>query len=118
MFGYSKPIIEESFNPDRTKLTIFIGHVGIKEIQNYEKQGQSISRLSFEEQKVLELFNDKEYITRVEIEKHLNCKKTKSYEIVKSLINKKIIYKDGLGSNIKYLKIDCLKNYSNQFERG
>ena len=106
MFGYSKPIIEESFNPDRTKLTIFIGHVGIKEIQNDEKQGQSISRLSFEEQKVLELFNDKEYITRVEIEKHLNCKKTKSYEIVKSLINKKIIYKDGLGSNIKYLKID------------
>lgn len=106
MFGYSKPIIEESFNPDRTKLTIFIGHVGIKEIQNDEKQGQSVSKLSFEEQKVLELFNDKEYITRVEIEKHLNCKKTKSYEIVKSLINKKIIYKDGLGSNIKYLKID------------
>lgn len=106
MFGYSKPIIEESFNPDRTKLTIFIGHVGIKEIQKDEKQGQSVSKLSFEEQKVLELFNDKEYITRVEIEKHLNCKKTKSYEIVKSLINKKIIYKDGLGSNIKYLKID------------
>lgn len=106
MFGYSKPIIEESFNPDRTKLTIFIGHVRIKEIQNAEKQGQSTSRLSFEEQKVLELFNDKEYITRVEIEKHLNCKKTKSYEIVKSLIDKKIIYKDGLGSNTKYLKID------------
>ena len=106
MFGYSKPIIEESFNPDRTKLTIFIGHVRIKEIQNDEKQGQSTSRLSFEEQKVLELFNDKEYITRVEIEKHLNCKKTKSYEIVKSLIDKKIIYKDGLGSNTKYLKID------------
>lgn len=106
MFGYSKPIIEENFNPDRTKLTIFIGHVGIKEIQNDEKQGQSTSRLSFEEQKVLELFNDKEYITRVEIEKHLNCKKTKSYEIVKSLIDKKIIYKDGLGSNTKYLKID------------
>lgn len=106
MFGYSKPIIEESFNPDRTKLTIFIGHVGIKEIQNDEKQGQSTSRLSFEEQKVLELFNDKEYITRVEIEKHLDCKKTKSYEIVKSLIDKKIIYKDGSGSNTKYLKID------------
>lgn len=74
--------------------------------EKLKNQGRSISRLSFEEQKVLELFNDKEYITRVEIEKHLNCKKTKSYEIVKSLINKKIINKDGLGSNIKYLNIN------------
>ena len=57
-------------------------------------------------------------ITRVEIEKHLNCKKTKSYEIVKSLIDKKIIYKDGSGSNTKYLKIDwLLKAYCNQFEQ-
>ena len=47
-------------------------------------------------------------ITRVVIEKYLNCKKTKSYEIVKSLIDKKIIYKDGSGSNTKYLKIDWL----------
>ncbi len=105
-FGYPMPLIEEKFNPDRTKLTIYIGHSTIKEIQNDVKQKDSIFSLSFEEQKALELFNDKDYITRVEIEKHLNCKKTKSSEIIKSLISKKIIYKDGLGSNTKYLKIN------------
>ncbi len=105
-YGYTMPIINEDFNPDRTKLTIYISHSEIKEIQNDEKKENLVVSLSFEEKKVLELFNDKDYITRVEIEKHLNCKKTKSSEIVKSLINKKIIYKDGLGSNTKYLKMN------------
>ena len=59
MFGYSKPIIEESFNPDRTKLTIFLGKMVTITINDGELHHVKINSLSSDKEKTLEFIKRK-----------------------------------------------------------
>lgn len=98
-YGYEKPTFEEKFNPDRIKLTIYLTRkngINSKIIKTNE--------LTFDEKKVIELFKKQDFIKRSDLEKNLNYRKTKSSEIIKSLINKNIINKEGNGNNTKYFK--------------
>ena len=59
VFGYSKPIIEETFNPDRTKLTIFLGKMVTIKINDFEPQLVKVNSLSSDEEKTLGFIKEK-----------------------------------------------------------
>ena len=101
--GYSKPIIEESFNPDRTKMTIFLKNNNFKK-EYYETRQNNLPNMSSDENKALDFINRNECITRKKLEEYLSCGKTKSTIILKSLLDKNLIYKEGSSKNIIYLK--------------
>lgn len=99
-FGYEQPLFEESFNPDRTKFTIYLKKK--KQINNiYKKEN---NELTFDEKRVLELFNKQVLVKRTDVEDYLQYGKTKSAEILKQLLNRNLIKKEGGGCNIKYYK--------------
>ena len=102
MFGYSKPIIEESFNPDRTKLTIFLGEMATIKINNLDPQHIKVSSLSSDEEKTLEFIKINKEINRQDLEKFLSCSKTKCNNILKTLIKKGLVKTKDLGKNVKY----------------
>lgn len=101
--GYSKPIIEESFNPDRTKMTIFLKNNNFKK-EYYETRQNNLPNMSSDENKALDFVNRNGCITRKKLEEYLSCGKTKSTIILKSLLDKNLIYKEGSSKNIIYLK--------------
>lgn len=98
-YGYEKPTFEEKFNPDRIKLTIYLTRKN-----SISSRIIKTNELTFDEKKVIELFKKQDFIKRSDLEKNLNYRKTKSSEIIKSLINKNIINKEGNGNNTKYFK--------------
>ena len=102
MFGYSKPIIEESFNPDRTKLTIFLEKIITITINDGEPHRVKVNSLSSDEEKTLEFIKVKKEIFRQDLEKYLSCSKTKCNNILKSLLQKGLIKKKDSGKNVKY----------------
>ncbi len=102
IFGYSKPIIEESFNPDRTKLTIFLGKMVTITINDGEHHCIQVDSLSSDEEKTLEFIKTKKEIFRQDLEKYLSCGKTKCNNILKSLLKKGLIKKKDSGKNVKY----------------
>lgn len=95
-FGYCKPIIEESFNPDRTKLTIFLDKKTTIETHDDE------TNLSSDEEKSLKFIRIKKEIFRYELEQYLSCSKTKCNTILKSLLEKGLIKKKDSGKKVKY----------------
>lgn len=95
-FGYCKPIIEESFNPDRTKLTIFLDKKTTIETNTDE------TNLSSDEEKTLKFIRIKKEIFRYELEQYLSCSKTKCNTILKSLLEKGLIKKKDSGKKVKY----------------
>lgn len=88
MLGYSKPVIEESFNPDRTKLTIFLGKMVTITIIDGEPQHVKVNSLSSDEEKTLEFIKTKKEIFRQDLEKYLSCSKTKCNNILKHCLKK------------------------------
>lgn len=109
VYGFLKPVFEESFNPDRTKLTIFLEEVSpflLKE--SVTNVGYTFNSLSLDEKRTLEFMSDKYYIMRKDLEKYLKYGKTKCFKILKSMIEKGVIKKDGSASNTKYF---IEKNY-------
>lgn len=104
IFGYRDPIIEESFNPDRTTLTIFLE---LKDdLQSIYSNSQNIvvKKLSYDEEKAFALFKDKKEITRKDLEESLKYGKTKCNNILKKLLDKGVILKIDSGKNIKYVE--------------
>ena len=102
VLGYSKPIIEESFNPDRTKLTIFLGKMINIKTNDEEFYHIKVNTLSYNEEKTLEFIKAKKEIVRQDLEEYLSCSKTKCNNILKSLLQKGIIKKKDFGKNVKY----------------
>lgn len=102
MFGYSKPVIEESFNPDRTKLTIFLGKMKTVKMDEEELHSVKINSLSLDEEKALEFIKSKREIVRQELEMYLSCSKSKCTIILKSLLQKGLIERKNRGKNVKY----------------
>lgn len=102
VFGYSKPIIEESFNPDRTKLTIFIDNK--KALKNVEDKPSHnrLHSLSQNEDRVLNFIKSKKEFLRQDLEIYFNWGKTKCNNILKALVEKGFIEKVDSGKNVKY----------------
>lgn len=71
MYGYSKPIIKESFNPDRTKLIIFLDKMRIPKINNMKSYNNKLDLLSSDEEKTLEYIKIKNEIDRKELIKKI-----------------------------------------------
>lgn len=106
--GYEMPLINESYNPDRTQITIYIENNNLNKYNVLNENG-IIDELSIDELKVYEYFKSKELIVRKEIEEKFSFGKTKSSEILKKLVEKEIIKQLGTGKNT-YYKIN---NYIN-----
>lgn len=102
VLGYRKPIIEESFNPDRTKLTIFLGKMINIKTNDEEFYHIKVNTLSSDEKRTLEFIKEKKEIVRKDLEEYLSCSKTKCNNILKSLLQKGIIKKKDFGKNVKY----------------
>lgn len=102
MYGYSKPIIKESFNPDRTKLIIFLDKTKIQKINDIESYNNKLDLLSSDEEKTLEYIKIKNEITRNELEDYLSCSKTKCNNILNKLLQKELIIKKDFSKNVKY----------------
>ncbi len=104
MFGYRKPIIEESFDPDRTKMIIFLDVETPFQYMLNESNGISYnSSLSIAEQKSLNFIKKEKEISRQDLEKYLTCGKTKCNNILKSLLEKGLIIKIDSGKNVRYI---------------
>lgn len=90
--GYDSIKIEETFNPDRTKMTIYL-------TSNDTNNNRPLSNT---EKKSLEYIKEKKEVSRKDLEKYLDCKKTKCINVLKVLLEKGFIRKIDLGKNIKY----------------
>lgn len=97
-YGYGDFIMEESFNPDRTKTTIVFNNYDFEKNNNLS----SLTDLSKNERESLEFIKTKKEISRQDLEEYLNCGKTKCNDIIKSLIQKGFIKKTYSGKNTKY----------------
>ena len=104
IFGYRDPIIEESFNPDRTTLTIFLELKDNLQSIYSNSQNIAVKKLSYDEEKAFALFKDKKEITRKDLEESLKYGKTKCNNILKKLLDKGVILKIDSGKNIKYVE--------------
>ena len=107
LYGFSKPIIEESFNPDRTKMIIFLEPIEcINSIENASQNVTIQSALSYDEEQILKFIKIKKEISRQDLENHLNYCKTKINKILRLLLEKNLIRKINSGKNIKYILND------------
>lgn len=96
------PKIEETFNPDRTKLTIFLKEVSPYLLKESVTNNFLLNDLSLDEKRTFEFMSDKYYIMRKDLEEYLKYGKTKCFKILKSMLEKGVIKKDGSASNTKY----------------
>lgn len=105
LYGYRKPKMEETFNPDRTKLIIYLNSQIMPSVSEdiYYSYMQPQDDLSYDEQKAFVFIKVKKEITRQDLEKYLGCKRTKCNNILKSLVEKGFIKKIDLGKNSKYI---------------
>ncbi len=103
-FGYKLPIMEESYNPDRTKLTIYFEEetLNTKRFENDNYDYIDKNQLSIEEEKTLKYFKLNQIVTRQELEKYLLCGKTKCNNILNTLLQKGLIFKINSGKHVKY----------------
>lgn len=105
MLEYRKPTIEESFNPDRTKLTIFLDHMVMSKNDDGKPHNSKSHTLSQDEDRTMHFIKLKKEISRQELEKYLDCGKTKCNNLLKSLLEKGFIKKKDSGKNVKYSEI-------------
>lgn len=103
-YGYREPLIEEKFNPDRTKLTIFLERINDEIVNDHKSCNIKQNTLSQDEEKTLKFINSKDSITRYELEVHLKCGKTKCSQNLSRLVEKGLITKINSGKNTQYLK--------------
>lgn len=105
MYGYNNPIIEESFNPDRTKMIIFLNEKFPLRF-NMEKLHDIAyeNSLPQDEERALELIKMKKEISRQDLERYLKFGKTKCSYILSSLLKKGFIKKIDSGKNVKYIE--------------
>lgn len=102
-YGYGDFIMEESFNPDRTKTIIILGDFNLPR-NNDEKSIDTpySNSLLKNESDTLNFIRTKKEISRQDLQQYLNCGKTKCNNILKSLLQKGLIKKTSSGKNIKY----------------
>lgn len=99
---YQIPMIVEKYNPDRTKITLFLTNkLNLK--QNILNESTIMDELLQDEIKIIELIKNKEKITRKDIEEKFSFGKTKSSILLKKLVEKQIIQVKGNGKNTYYI---------------
>lgn len=101
-FGCRKPTIEEYLNPDRTKLTIYLDYrfkLDNNTNDNYKRYNALLSK---DENKVYLYIYENNNATRLEIEQYCNFGKTKCSLILKSLLEKDLISRNGCGRSVCY----------------
>ncbi len=96
---YEKPIFDVMKNSIKVTLP------KIESIRNRETSYYSSKNLNTEEDKLLNYIKSCGVINRIDAEKYMNIKKTKATTLLNGLLDKKLIYKKGVGRNTEYVAI-------------
>lgn len=108
--SYENENVKPTINSVEGAFQVILPNLNVENIKNEEIILQKsvdelrIKSLKNQESSVLKLINKKGTITRKEIENTLNIRQTRAGQILKELINKKIIFTIGKGKNTKYFK--------------
>jgi len=101
--GLPYPMLEESFNPDRTRLTFKLNaQTKTKEAAKREESSGNDKGLTVQEESVYQLFNQNGSIARKSVEDSLGVGKTRAALILKSLEDKGVIRPVGEGRARRY----------------
>ncbi len=100
--GWSAPVINESFEPDRITLSLVIGKSGDKKASIKSGDKKATAKTVAHKQAIIYYLTENAYAKSAEIAELLGLKPTRAKEILAEMVDENILVPEGCNKNRVY----------------